>query len=83
MLIASNLTLIIKVFKNIQNPHTEQDFLGENDEEMNIFRIYEGFTLVNISDLFWEKKIRCGDPPITSILQFYQPFSAITDEGQA
>ena len=67
MLIASNVTLIIKVFKNIKSPllnEANKVWMSGRPTDItltrNIFKKYEGFALINISDTFWKHKAKCG-----------------------
>lgn len=59
--------MIIKVYKNVQSQNTNETnkvWMGGRKEDVsltrNIFRKYEGFALVNISDTFWKHKAKCG-----------------------
>ena len=59
-LLGNDVFLIIKVFSNINSQSvSEQDHiwtpgLGVGTKNTrNVFKFYEGFTLVNISDIYW------------------------------
>lgn len=45
---------------------SEQDYVWTPNQgsgtkaTRNIFKVYEGYTLVNISDAYWTKNLKCG-----------------------
>ena len=34
--------------------------MGPDKVTRNVFKFYEGYALVNISDAFWGRNLRCG-----------------------
>ena len=67
LLLGTDVFLIIKVFSNILSKSaSEQDYVwtpnigAGTKATRNVFKFYEGFTLVNISDAFWTKNLKCG-----------------------
>ena len=79
VLIASNVTLIIKVFKNVKSGlpnEANKVWLSGRPTDItltrNILKKYEGFALINFSDTFWKHKAKCGQVFMPAV-QFYQP----------
>ena len=67
VLAAANVTLIIKVFKNVRSPlECEMDSVWlegktpDISQKRNVFKKCEGYALVNMSDTFWKSKATCG-----------------------
>lgn len=67
-LLGNDVFLIIKVFSNIMSQSvSEQEHVWTPDlgagtkATRNVFKFYEGFTLVNISDVYWKRNLRCGE----------------------
>ena len=77
VLIASNVTLIIKVFKNVKSSlpnEANKVWLSGRPTDItltrNILKKYEGFALINFSDTFWKHKAKCGQVFMPAV-QFY------------
>ena len=67
LLLGTDVFLIIKVFSHIMSKSvSEQDYVWTPNQgsgtkaTRNIFKVYEGYTLVNISDAYWTKNLKCG-----------------------
>jgi hypothetical protein len=79
VLAAANVTLIIKVYKNVKSPlECEMDTVwleGKSpdiSQKRNIFKKFEGYALVNFSETFWKSKATCGLTVRPKIV-FYEP----------
>lgn len=68
LLLGTDIYMIIKVFSNVssrsatENEHiwTPTSNVEAAKKMRNTLKFYEGFALVNISDAFWTKDLRCG-----------------------
>ena len=67
LLLGTDVFMIVKVFSNIHSRSaSEQDYVWTPQQAAgskatrNVFKFFEGFALVNISDAFWTKNLRCG-----------------------
>ena len=80
LLIASNVTMLIKVFKKVKsnagNETTKIWCQGKNSVDrsrmQNIYKQFEGYAMINISDAFWKKNLKCGEI-FRHKVQFYKP----------
>lgn len=79
LLLGTNIYMIIKVFSNIVSKSiTEQDRIWtpqlpkDSKQARNEFKFYEGYTLVNISDAYWKKNLKCGQT-FNHPVSFYKP----------
>lgn len=81
LLLGTDVYMIIKVFSNLQSRSaTEMQHIWTptNNVEVakrmrNTLKFYEGFALVNISDAFWTKNLRCGQKFTHPAIHFYKP----------
>lgn len=78
-LAAAHVTLIIKVFKNVESPlPSEMDGIwldgktSDVSQRRNVFKKCEGYALVNLSETFWKSKATCGLPFRPKVV-FYEP----------
>jgi len=77
LLLGTDVFMIIKVFTStLSKAACEHEYIWtpnkSSRETRNQLKFYEGFAMVNISDIIWSKNIKCGAPVRLSV-QFCKP----------
>ena len=72
LLLGTDVFMIIKVFTtSVSKAACEHDYIWTIDrsskDTRNHMKFYEGFGLVNISDMLWRKNMKCGAKTCHSI----------------